>query len=92
MATHVALGYRAENGSSIMRTFVEGAETVASGSASTLIATDNNQVWEVSATDDVWVTFGPSPEAEEDGTFLVWGGTTRHFKAEPGDKIAVVSA
>src|SRR6185312_5265872 len=50
-------------------------------------------LWEISASGGaVWVAFGPAPVASAGETFLVPDGAVRNWKANPGDKCAVVDA
>jgi len=72
--------------------------TVASSAVSqqgALVVPDDGRhlLWEVTTdTGALWVAFGPSPTASPGTQFLVPLGTTRNWKAVPGDKVALIDA
>lgn len=90
----VALVYRGENFSSVVSSVIE-AEVVNSSAVSaqsTIVADGGNQFWEISSPVDVWVRFGSNPTAAAGDDLRIWAGTTRHFQAKDGDKVAVIDA
>jgi hypothetical protein len=48
--------------------------------------------WVITATGNVWVTFGSNPTAAAGTTWLIAAGTTRDFAAAPGQMAAVIDA
>lgn len=92
----IICGYRAGGGAPVMRTNLPESQSQdlnasASSQQGTPVALEG-QFWEISPIDTVWVTFGTNPTAAAGTTFKVWGGSTRHFQAKAGDKVAVVNA
>lgn len=94
-AIAVALVYRAENPMQVIKTTEMQGEVVTSSgvnAVSTLVASGGGQYWEISPASDIWVDFGPTPVAAAGDKIKIWAGTTRHFQATAGDKVAVIDA
>ncbi len=95
MATvSVTLGYRAGNGTQVMRTNYRAHETVTSGAASaqSTIVAQPNEIWEIACATPLWVKFGPNVSASAGNDFYIPAGAPRNFEAVPGDEVAMIDA
>lgn len=94
-AIAVALVYRGESPMQVIRTTNMQGEVVTSSGVSAqsvMSASGSTQYWEISPAGDIWVDFGSNPTAAAGDKVKIWGGTTRHFQAKAGDKVAVIDA
>lgn len=65
--------------------------SASSQQSSTVVPQRGGLLWEIVPSGGaVWVTFGPNPVASAGVTFQVPDGAVRHFKANAGDKAAII--
>lgn len=93
MATvYVTLGYRADQGTPVMKGEVRTTETIASSavSAQGTKTAITNEFWEIYCASDIWVKFGTDPTAAVGDSFFVPAGIPRNFQGAQGQKLAVI--
>jgi hypothetical protein len=100
--THIACGYVYAPGEVALMGKIAWSETQASPGTTTNVAPDNpttigshgtgKTAFEISASVDIWVAIGPTPDATAGPRVLVRGGTDRNLFCRPGDKLAWIAA